>query len=62
MLIFKIIMFIVVGFIGFYVFLQSRSLDELYKKATDEEKTALEKVEASALISPLILIGIIWAL
>ena len=62
MLIFKIIMFIVVGFIGFYVFLQSRSLDELYKKATDEEKTALEKTQFMSIILTIIALSIVAAL
>ena len=62
MLILKIILSVAVGLWGFYVFLSDQSLDELKKKITKDEKNALEKVEATALITPLILVGIIWAL
>lgn len=62
MLILKIILSGVVGIWGFCVFLEDQSLDELKKKITKDEKNALEKVEATALITPLILVGIIWAL
>lgn len=62
MLILKIILSVAVGLWGFYVFLSDQSLDELKKKITKDEKNALEKVEATALITPLILVGIVWAL
>lgn len=61
MLIFKIICCIVIGFIGFYAFLQANSLKELKEKATEVEKDALGKIELIALGLPLLIICFIVA-
>ena len=61
MLVFKIVACIIVGFIGFYAFLEANSLGELKKKATENEKKALEKIEFIAIILPLLIAGFIMA-
>ena len=53
MSIFKIIICIIIGLIGFYAFLMCHSLEELKEKATKEEKKILEKIEAIAIFLPL---------
>ena len=62
MLIFKIIACVIVGFIGFYAFLESTSLDELKSKATNGEKKSLERIELIAMGLPLLVVGFIVAL
>lgn len=48
MLVVKIIVCIVVGFIGFYTYVQAQILQELLEKATNEEKKAMERIETVA--------------
>lgn len=55
---FKIIICIVVGVIGFKVFLNLDSLKELKKKATPEEKKDMEYVEWVAFLSPFVIIAL----
>ena len=62
MLIFKIILCIIVGGVGFFTFLETDSLRELRKKATKEEKKSLDRIETVALFSPLVIFAIILAL
>lgn len=61
MLILKIIACIVIGLIGFYAFLQVGDLDEFIKKANENEKKAIERLEFIAMGLPLLVVGFIVA-
>ena len=62
MLIFKILACVVIGFIGFYAFLQIGALDEFIKKANECEKKAIERLELIAIGLPLLIVGLIVAI
>lgn len=62
MTIFKIIAFIVVGFIGFCIYVYWYSLKELMEKATKEEKKAIDKVEGFIIFAPLVILVLILSL
>ena len=52
----KIIICVVIGIIGFKVFLNLDSLKELKKKATPSEKKDMEYIEWVAFLSPFVTI------
>ena len=59
MLIFKKIIAIIVGLVGFVAYLQRYSYEGLKDKATEKEKKALGIIEGIAILFPIILAAVI---
>lgn len=61
MSIFKIIICIILGLVGFCAFLYGQELRDLKSKVTKEEKKALDIIESIAVFLPLIIVAFIAA-